>query len=76
MAKLRRKADGTYEVDFFSSIDSAIQEAQDIATRESKVVRFEFNSAMINVSATSDPVLIKRDFRRAMAGYPISGRAC
>lgn len=51
-----------------NDINRAIRQGIDIAEKNSTVVSFEFNGAIIRVDAKSDPILAYRDYRRVIGG--------
>ncbi|MFZ3069427.1 MAG: hypothetical protein WA052_03930 [Microgenomates group bacterium] len=52
-----------------SDIKETITEAIALSAKENRLVRFEFNSVIVNVNSDSKTELIYRDFSRAIRGY-------
>lgn len=70
-----RKTSATFEVLAGSNITSAICEAIKLAgehgydSENGALIAFDFNGVSVSVKANSDPVLIYRDWLRALSGY-------
>jgi hypothetical protein len=59
----------SYEPLWGDDINTAINEAIEVAKKKGKTIRFYFNDVTISVNSDSDPSLIHRDWHRATNSY-------
>ncbi len=69
MKNLWEEKDGVFEVSPGAEINRTIQEAIELSRKEGVIIAFDFNGVLVKVQADSDPILIYRDWHRAMNGY-------
>jgi hypothetical protein len=61
--------DGIFEISPGANITDTIAEGIRKATKEARVIRFEFNGVIVAVAGDSDRKLLYRDWQRALSGY-------
>jgi len=69
MRNLWQENDGIFDVMAGSNITDTIAEAIVLSAKDDRLIRFEFNGVIVNVSPDSNPELINRDWSRALRGY-------